>query len=135
MPNNPIEDSSSTGRRTEPAKPEIAQHFCGECANLGRQSERLCHTAYGMKMTMHIDEALLERVMSSYGLATKTEAVEMALREMDRRKRFKAYVSRPSPFTPQELADGVDPDYDLVALRAAEGPDNYRTKNARKRSR
>lgn len=88
-----------------------------------------------MKMTMHIDEALLEQVMTAYGWTTKTEAVEMALREMNRRKNFKAYVSQPSPFTPDELAEGVDPDYDLTALRAAEGPANYRTKNVRKRSR
>jgi hypothetical protein len=88
-----------------------------------------------MKMTMHIDEGLLERVMTACGWTTKTEAVEMALREMDRRNRFKAYVSRPSPFTPEELAEGVDPDYDLLALRAAEGPANYRTKNVKKRSR
>ena len=43
-----------------------------------------CHTWYGMKMTMHIDEALLKRVMEEYECESKTEAVEMALREMDR---------------------------------------------------
>ena len=50
------------------------------------------HTKYGMKMTMHIDEELLDRVIESYGFASKTEAVEMALREMDRKVRFKAFV-------------------------------------------
>jgi hypothetical protein len=88
-----------------------------------------------MKMTMHIDEALLKRVMEAFGCETKTDAVHMALREMDRRKRFKEFVSRPSPFTPEELADGVDPTYDVFAMRAAETPANYLPKNAGKRSR
>lgn len=88
-----------------------------------------------MKMTMHIDEILLKRVMDAYGCATKTDAVEMALKEMDRRKRFKAFVSKPSPFSPEELAKGVDPNYDIPAMRAAESAGAYRTKNAGKRSR
>lgn len=95
----------------------------------------MCHTWYGMKMTMHIDADLLERVMEAYGCVTKTEAVEMALKEMDRRKRFKAFVSKPSPFTPEELADSVDPNYDVHAMRAAEVATNYEAKNVKKRSR
>ena len=43
----------------------------------------MCHIRYGMKMTMHIDEALLKRVVEAYGCESKTEAVEMALREME----------------------------------------------------
>ena len=31
-----------------------------------------------MKMTMHIDEELLDRVIAAHGFASKTEAVEMA---------------------------------------------------------
>jgi Arc/MetJ family transcription regulator len=38
-----------------------------------------------MKMTLHIDEALLARVMAATGTASKTKAVDLALREMDRR--------------------------------------------------
>lgn len=49
-----------------------------------------------MKMTMHIDEELLARVMEAYGCASKTETVEMALREMDRRVRFKKFVEEGS---------------------------------------
>ena len=36
-----------------------------------------------MKMTMHIDEDLLDRVVKRFACASKTEAVEMALTEMD----------------------------------------------------
>ncbi len=65
-----------------------------------------------MKMTMHIDEGLLKRVMAAYGCATKTEAVEMALREMDRKVRFREMVKAGMGMTPDELADCVAPGYD-----------------------
>ena len=38
-----------------------------------------------MKMTMHIDDGLLERVMVATGASSKTKAIDLALREMDRR--------------------------------------------------
>ncbi len=73
-----------------------------------------------MKMTMHIDEALLERVMAAHGCESKTEAVDMALREMARKAGFRAMVSATSPFTAAELKAAVEPSYDVAALRAAE---------------
>jgi Arc/MetJ family transcription regulator len=78
-----------------------------------------------MKMTMHIDEALLKRVMEEYECETKTEAVEMALREMDRRMRFKELGMRGLEMTPEEIGDAVDPNYDLNAMRVAETPTKY----------
>jgi len=42
-----------------------------------------------MKMTMHIDEDVLDRVMKITGAKTKTEAVEIALNEMARRHKMK----------------------------------------------
>lgn len=78
-----------------------------------------------MKMTMHIDEALLKRVMEEYGYESKTEAVEMALRELDRRMRFRELGKRGMEMTPEELADAVDPNYDLNAMRVAETPTKY----------
>ncbi len=78
-----------------------------------------------MKMTMHIDEALLNRVMDEYGYESKTEAVEMALRELDRRMRFKELGMRGLEMTPEEIGEAVDPDYDLNAMRVAETPTKY----------
>ncbi len=78
-----------------------------------------------MKMTMHIDEALLARVMEAHGFATKTEAVEAALREMDRKVRLKVMLDRGLGFTPEELRASVEPGYDPIALRAAELPTRY----------
>jgi len=78
-----------------------------------------------MKMTMHIDEALLKRVMAVYGYDSKTEAVEMALRELDRKARFREIGARGMEMTPEELGEAVDPNYDLSAMRVAETPGKY----------
>ena len=68
-----------------------------------------------MKMTMHIDEALLDRVIESYGYASKTEAVEMALRELDRKTRMREYAKNglglrgiTNPKTYRSISDFMD---------------------------
>ncbi|MEX1049819.1 MAG: type II toxin-antitoxin system VapB family antitoxin [Akkermansiaceae bacterium] len=78
-----------------------------------------------MKMTMHIDEALLARVIETYGYASKTEAVEMALRELDRKARYHELGRKGLGMTPEELGDAVDPNYDIMASRVAETPTKY----------
>lgn len=65
-----------------------------------------------MKMTMHIDEALLDRVIEAYGYVSKTEAVEMSLREMDRRARFKELGEKGMGLSEEEWKDVVEPGYD-----------------------
>lgn len=65
-----------------------------------------------MKMTMHIDEALLKRVMEDYECNTKTEAVDMALREMDRNARMRDFAKNGLGLTPEEWKGAVAPDYD-----------------------
>lgn len=87
-----------------------------------------------MKMTMHIDEALLERVKLAFGCSSKTEAVEMALKEMDRKNRFRAMVSKPGPFTAAELREAVDPAYDIPGMRKGDFSGSYKVSRARKRS-
>lgn len=84
-----------------------------------------CHTLYGMKMTMHIDEHLLKRVMAQYGFASKTETVETALKELDRRIRLEAFVSEPVEWEPDELKNAVAPGYDPIAMRVAESSGYY----------
>jgi len=78
-------------------------------------------------MTMHIDEVLLEEVMEKYGLETKTDAVNFALKELDRRKKLRAFMREGLGFTSEELKASVDPDYDLDALQVAETPTKYNT--------
>lgn len=90
--------------------------FCDLCATLGRK----CHTQYGMKMTIRIDEDLLDRVIERFGFASKTEAVEMALREMDRKARFREFAKAGLGLSAEELKGAVDPDYEVAAMRVAE---------------
>jgi Arc/MetJ family transcription regulator len=89
------------------------------------------HIVYGMKMTMHIDEKLLASVMKEYGFESKTEAVEKALWEMDRRAKLARFAKEGLGLTPEELADAVDPDYDLMAMRVAEIPPKYGSSGSR----
>ena len=62
-----------------------------------------------MKMTMHIDEDVLDRVMKITGAKTKTAAVEIALNEMARRHKMKELFSAGLGLTPDELKNAFDP--------------------------
>ena len=79
-----------------------------------------------MKMTMHIDEAVLADVMELTGAASKTEAVELALREMARRHRQRRLLKEGLQLTPAQReaearpspSDLIDPpDIDHEAVR------------------
>jgi len=80
------------------------------------------------KMTMFIDEALLSRVMKLTGLKTKTETVELALKELERDKKLARFLAEREKLTPGEWKNSVDPNYDLMRLRLAEKPMRNRTK-------
>ncbi|MBP8256738.1 MAG: type II toxin-antitoxin system VapB family antitoxin [Opitutaceae bacterium] len=83
-----------------------------------------------MKMTMHIDEDVLARVVKITGASTKTEAVEIALKEMARRHRMKELFGAGLGFTAAELRSAYDPGslpdgaHEVHAV-AAEGPAVY----------
>ena len=62
-----------------------------------------------MKMTMHIDEDVLDRVMKRTGAKTKTAAVEIALNEMARRHKMKELFAAGLGLTPDELKNAFDP--------------------------
>jgi Arc/MetJ family transcription regulator len=87
------------------------------------------HTVrFTMKMTMHIDEEVLERVMLITGAKTKTAAVEIALNEMARRHKMKELFSAGLGLTPEELRNVFAPesDPDATSLRhVAESPAPY----------
>lgn len=73
-----------------------------------------------MKMTLNIDDGLLERVMGVTGARTKTEAIDLALREMDRRSQLIEVLSRDHGLTSAQWRDAFEPDYDVESLRVAE---------------
>lgn len=62
-----------------------------------------------MKMTMHIDEDVLARVMKITGAKTKTAAVKIALNDMARRHKMKELFSAGLGLTPDELRAAFAP--------------------------
>jgi hypothetical protein len=82
----------------------------------------------GMKMTLHIDDALLARVMDATGAVSKTAAIDIALREMDRRAKLVSLATEGLGVTGDALRDAIDPGYDLEELRRRETPVTYGSK-------
>jgi len=60
-------------------------------------------------MTMHIDEALLKRVMKATGVTSKTRAIDIALRELDRRAELKRLAREGLGLTAEELKGAFNP--------------------------
>ena len=74
-----------------------------------------------MKMTMHVDEALLKRVMEVTGVTSKTKAIDLALRELDRRAELKRLAQEGLGLTAEELKRAFNPASDPDAtLQCAE---------------
>jgi len=78
-----------------------------------------------MKMTLHIDDELLARVMTATGAPSKTRAIDLALREVDRRARLVKLATEGLGLGPDELKDAIDPAYDLDEMRKRETPVRY----------
>ena len=78
-----------------------------------------------MKMTMFIDEALLARVMEATGTTNKTKAIDLALREMDRRTKLMKLSAAGLGLGPGELKEALDPGYNLEEMRRRETPAHY----------
>ena len=82
-----------------------------------------------MKMTLHIDDGLLARVMEATGAASKTSAIDIAIREMDRKAKLVSLATEGLGLGPDELKDAVDPAYDLDEMRKRETPVSYGRKS------
>jgi Arc/MetJ family transcription regulator len=62
-----------------------------------------------MKMTMHIDEDVLAEVMDLTGAQSKTQAVEMALRDMARRHKQRRLFRQPIYDSPEQREADIAP--------------------------
>ena len=82
-----------------------------------------------MKMTMYIDDELLARVMEATGTTSKTKAIDLALREMDRRAKLIKLSSAGLGLGPDEFIEVLDPAFDLDAERSRVTPVNYGRKS------
>lgn len=73
-----------------------------------------------MKTTIDLDEEKLERVMKLGRIGTRKEAVEFALCEAERALKLRRFLRR--KWSPDELKNAVDPNYDLMKLREMDKP-------------
>ena len=78
-----------------------------------------------MKMTMHIDDGLLAKVIAITGASSKTMAVDLALREMARKADLKELARAGLGLDAAALKETFDNSYDLAAARMMKGPVRY----------
>ena len=82
-----------------------------------------------MKLTLNIDDGLLERVMAATGAKTKTEAIHMALGEIDRRSKLVSLLAEDIGLSPEEWKNAFDensiPDDEHLSSRVAETPKRH----------
>ncbi|MEY3000479.1 MAG: hypothetical protein RL648_693 [Verrucomicrobiota bacterium] len=79
-----------------------------------------------MKLTVDLDKPLLDRVMKWTGARTKTEAITIALREIDRRGNLLTLLREGTGATPAELERLFDPASDPAILSVAEDPELFK---------
>ena len=75
-----------------------------------------------MKLTINMDDELLKRVMDTTGASTKTEAIHMALREVDRRARLVEVLKAGTGASPDELKTMFDDESDPLRMRMVAEP-------------
>lgn len=85
-----------------------------------------------MKMTMHIDEDTLAEVMKITGVESKTKAVEVALREMVRKSKFKRLAKAGLGLSAEELKNVWEDPFPAETLRVAEDAPKYGRKRPRR---
>jgi Arc/MetJ family transcription regulator len=86
-----------------------------------------------MKMTMNVDAALLKRVMRATGVTSKTKAIDLALREIDRRAELKRLTAEGLGLTADELREVYDPASALAEIHHSEKPVSYGRKSRPRR--
>lgn len=62
-----------------------------------------------MKITLNVDDDLLGRVMKANGITNKTKAIDLALREMDRRAELFRLTTEGLGMSSMELREVFDP--------------------------
>jgi len=78
-----------------------------------------------MKITVNLDSGLLARVVELTGARNRTEAITIALREVERRGRLVEILWAGTGASAKELKEMFDPASDPSVLRVAEDPQTY----------
>lgn len=70
-----------------------------------------------MKTTVELDDGKLENIMKSMNFKTRKEAIDWALTEAERIAVM--YHIKANPWSADVLREGIDPNYDVLAIRRA----------------
>jgi len=82
-----------------------------------------------MKITINMDDDLLDSVMSITGATTKTEAIHITLRDIVRRAKLLNVLKEGLGLSSEELRSAFDPASDPMRLRVGEGITPYQVTN------
>ncbi len=82
-----------------------------------------------MKITINMDDELLDSVMAITGASTKTEAIHIALKDIVRRAKLLNILREGLGMTPDEIRNSIDPASDPMKLRVGEGITPYQVTN------
>ena len=75
--------------------------------------------SYGMKMTLDIDQHKVAEAMAQYGIETKTEVIDLALRELLRKKAVERLMSMQGKFPNFRTNDEIEAAEKRHYVRAA----------------
>jgi len=70
-----------------------------------------------MKTTVELDDGKLENIMKSMNFKTRKEAIDWALTEAERIAVM--HHIKANPWSADVLREGIDPNYDVLAIRRA----------------
>jgi len=70
-----------------------------------------------MKTTVELDDGKLENIMKSMNFKTRKEAIDWALTEAERIAVM--HHIKANPWSAEVLREGIDPNYDVLAIRRA----------------
>ena len=87
-----------------------------------------------MKITINMDDDLLDRVIGITGLSTKTEAIHFALREVVRRAQLIEVLREGTGASENELREMFDEASDPLKMRVAETSAAYSAKSRKRKS-
>jgi Arc/MetJ family transcription regulator len=86
-----------------------------------------------MKITLNIDPVLLGKAQEIAGTASKTTAIDLALRDFVQRGSLLAALDHAQKLSPEEWGAALDPNYDVMAMRVAETGATYGGKTRSRR--
>lgn len=89
------------------------------------------HTLTIVKITLNVDDTLLNTAMEYFDVSSKTKAIDLSLREIARKRKLMEIGRKGLGMSSEEIKNIFDEDYDILSLRAAEARVPYKATRRR----